>query len=220
MKINLLPNQKLWFTSDTHYNHSNICAATTNWAISPEDYRVRNFKNLDQMNDTLVNNINNLVGENDILIHLGDWSFGGFESIAEFRSRIICKNVHIVLGNHDHHILNNKNNIQSLFASVHQYLFLSVSLPQVSRNQKVEKYDFVCMHYPIASWQNMNQGVIHLHGHTHLPPNHRVHKGKAMDVGVEGNGLEPISLREILKLVKDNKIMPISLPTDHHVERL
>lgn len=220
MKINLLPNQKLWFTSDTHYNHSNICAATTNWAISPEDYRVRNFKNLDQMNDTLVNNINNLVGENDILIHLGDWSFGGFESIAEFRSRIICKNVHIVLGNHDHHILNNKNNIQSLFASVHQYLFLSVSLPQVSRNQKVEKYDFVCMHYPIASWQNMNQGVIHLHGHTHLPPNHRVHKEKAMDVGVEGNGLEPISLREILKLVKDNKIMPISLPTDHHVERL
>jgi len=31
------------------------------------------------MNDTLVNNINEMVGENDVLIHLGDWSFGGFE---------------------------------------------------------------------------------------------------------------------------------------------
>lgn len=220
MKINLLPNQKLWFTSDTHYNHSNICAATTNWAISPEDYRVRDFKTLDQMNDTLVNNINHLIREDDILIHLGDWSFGGFESIAEFRNRIVCKNVHIVLGNHDHHILNNKNNIQTLFTSVHQYLFLSVSLPQVSRNQKTDKYNFVCMHYPIASWQDMNHGAIHLHGHTHLSPKHRVHTGRAMDVGVEGNNLDPIEMNEILKLVNHNKIATLSLPSDHHVKNI
>ncbi len=37
---------------------------------------------------------------------------------------------------------------------------------------------------------DMNQGVIHLHGHVHLPPHLRVADGKAMDVGVDGNGLE------------------------------
>ena len=31
--------------------------------------------------------------EDDFLIHLGDWSFGGFDSIKEFRSRINCKNI-------------------------------------------------------------------------------------------------------------------------------
>lgn len=220
MKLSLLPGQKLWFTSDTHYNHSNICSATTNWNVVPDDYRTRDFKSLDSMNDALVNNINSLVGENDILIHLGDWSFGGFESIAEFRNRIVCKNIHLVLGNHDQHILNNKNNIRELFSSVHQYLYLTVTLPQASKNQKIEKHNFVCMHYPIASWQNLNQGTVHLHGHTHLPPKHRVHKGKAIDVGVDGNVLDPISLQEILSLVKNNPMTSLSLPLDHHVENL
>ena len=102
MKIVLEKGQSLFFTSDTHYNHSNICRATTKW--SDADNLTRDFKSLDHMNDTLVNNINEIVGENDILIHLGDWSFGGFESIEDFRNRILCKNVHLVFGNHDHHI--------------------------------------------------------------------------------------------------------------------
>ncbi len=75
MKIVLEKGQSLFFTSDTHYNHSNICRATTKW--SDADNLTRDFKSLDHMNDTLVNKINELVGENDILIHLGDWSFGG-----------------------------------------------------------------------------------------------------------------------------------------------
>ena len=49
------------------------------------------------MNTTLVDEINNKVGENDFLIHLGDFSFGGFDNIAEFRGRILCKNIHLFL---------------------------------------------------------------------------------------------------------------------------
>ena len=46
--------------------------------------------------------------ENDILYHLGDWSFGGLNQIWEFRKRLNCKKIHLILGNHDHHIENNK----------------------------------------------------------------------------------------------------------------
>jgi calcineurin-like phosphoesterase family protein len=90
MKITLEKGQRLFFTSDTHYAHSNICSATTNWTESSN--MTREFNSLDKMNATLVNNINCMVGEDDILIHLGDWSFGGFDKIEEFRSQINCKN--------------------------------------------------------------------------------------------------------------------------------
>jgi calcineurin-like phosphoesterase family protein len=144
------------------------------------------------MNTALVDNINNKVGENDVLIHLGDWSFGGFEMIEEFRSRIVCKNIHLVLGNHDHHIDNDKNGIKSLFSSVNHYINLDLRRP--INKATTEKFKFVLMHFPIASWDNMNTGVIHLHGHVHLPPHLRIADGRAMDVGVDGNDLEPISL--------------------------
>jgi calcineurin-like phosphoesterase family protein len=216
MKIELKKDQRLFFTSDTHYGHSNICSATTKWDNASN--MTREFDSLDHMNDTLVNNINNMVGEDDILIHLGDWSFGGFEKVQEFRDRIVCKNIHLVLGNHDHHIERNKEGIQRLFSSVQQYLRLEVRRP--INKATTEKFIFVCMHYPIASWHDMNQGVIHLHGHVHLPADIRVADGKAMDVGVDGNGLEPLSMNEVLSIMKDRPIKKLALPKDHHEKRI
>jgi len=215
MKLVLEKGQQLFFTSDTHDSHSNICSATTNWSVN--DGYARKFDSLQDMNQRLVDNINNMVGEDDILIHLGDWSFGGFDKIEEFRSQINCKNIHLTFGNHDHHIERNKEGIQRLFSSVQQYLRLEVRRPN---GKLVDKFSFICMHYPIASWHDMNQGVIHLHGHVHLPPHLRVADGKAMDVGVDGNGLEPISLDEVLSIMKDREIKKLALPKDHHEKRI
>ena len=218
MKIVLEPHQNLYFTSDTHYSHSNICRATTNWTDA--DSVTRDFKSLDHINDTIVDNINSIVGEDDVLIHLGDWSFGGFEKIEEFRSRLVCKNIHLTFGNHDHHIRNNKSNIQNLFSSTHDYLHLDIRRPSAKGKGMMDKYTFVCMHYPIASWDGMNNGVIHLHGHVHLPKHLRIADGKAMDVGVDGNDLEPISLDKIIHLLKDQPIKKLCLPKDHHEKRI
>jgi len=212
MKLTLQKGQRLFFTSDTHYAHSNICSATTKWTESSN--LTREFNSLDHMNATLVNNINNMVGEDDILIHLGDFSFGGFDKIQEFRDRIVCKNIHLVLGNHDHHIERNKEGVQDLFSSVQNYLRLEVRRP-VSKSM-MDRYTFVCMHYPIASWHDMNQGVIHLHGHVHLPYHLRLAEGKAMDVGVDGNELEPISMDQVLGIMQMQPIKKLTLPKDHH----
>ena len=206
----------LWFTSDTHFGHSNICRATTKWEGA--DNVTRDFKSLDHMNDTLVNNINEVVGVDDILIHLGDWSFGGFENIELFRNRINCKNIHLVFGNHDHHIRRNKGDVQSLFSSVQDYLMIVLRMHKPGNI--VDRHTLICMHYPIASWNNMNNGVIHLHGHVHLPNHLRVADGKAMDVGVDGNNLEPIDLDNILRIMDKQPIAKLSLPKDHHEKRL
>jgi calcineurin-like phosphoesterase family protein len=221
MKIKLNPGKKIWFTSDTHYDHKNICRATTQWKDS--DNLTRDFKSLDQMNDELVFWINNQVGQDDILFHLGDWSFNGFENIRKFRERIVCKNIHLILGNHDHHIERNKENIQSIFSSVNEYLSLDVKwdLNQTQMMLKTpNSAHFVLMHYPIASWNGMNDGVIHLHGHVHLPNHLRVADGKAMDVGVDGNKYEPISMDEVLKIMSKQPIAKLTLPKDHHEKRV
>lgn len=215
MKLILQPGQKLFFTSDTHYSHSNICRGTTRW--NDAENLTRDFDTLEKMNSTLVNNINEVVGQDDILIHLGDWSFGGFEMIQEFRDRIICKNIHLIYGNHDHHIRRNKGGIQDIFSSTQDYLHLDLRIPN---GKEVEKMTLVCMHYPIASWDGMNDGVIHLHGHVHLPPHLRIAEGKAMDVGVDGNNLKPITFQEIRSLMKNQPIKKLSLPKDHHEKRI
>ena len=218
MKIVLEKGQNLYFTSDTHYGHSNICRATTNWTDA--DSVTRDFKSLDHMNDTIVNNINSIVGENDVLIHLGDWSFGGFENIAEFRSRIICKNIHLTYGNHDHHIRRNKDNIQSIFSSTQDYMHLDIRRPSIKGKGMMDKFSFICMHFPIASWDSMNVSMMHLHGHTHLPKHLRIANGRAMDVGTDGNDLQPISLDEVVSLLKNQPIKKLCLPKDHHERRL
>jgi len=210
MKLTLGKGQKLWFTSDTHYNHGNICSATTQWT---NPVTCREFKSLEHMNAHLVGNINEKVGENDILFHLGDWSFGGFEQIELFRNQIVCKNVHIITGNHDHHIENDREGIQSIFSSVNKYLNLvvkwNVGTPLMGEQR------FALMHFPIASWDNMARGAIHLHGHVHFEADKRIGVGKMMDVGCDGNELYPIEMSEVLKLMRDQPIKSM-FEFDHH----
>lgn len=207
MKIQLLKNQRLFFTSDTHYSHANICEGVSNW--SGKD-KTRPFQTLEGMNDTIVQNINSTVGKDDVLFHLGDWSFGGFERIGEFRNRINCQNVHLILGNHDHHIERDKNGVRSLFSSVKHYHRLSVVTPTG------DKFSFVLMHFPIASWDGMLDGVMHLHGHVHLPPHLRIAEGRAMDVGMDGNGMFPISMEEVVSLLGSRPIKGLKITEDHH----
>ena len=211
MKLILKEGQKLFFTSDTHYNHANICSATSNWT---DPSRARQFKSLDLMNDYIVSKINNTVRQDDILFHLGDWSFGGFEFIEVFRKRIWCNNIHIITGNHDHHIERNKENVRDLFASVHKYLELTVVRPALYKTPPIHT-NLVLMHFPIASWNNMAKGTIHLHGHVHFEPRHRISAGKMMDVGMDGSFYEPYSLGQIKQMMEDQPIKSL-FPHDHH----
>jgi calcineurin-like phosphoesterase family protein len=250
MKIKLKEGQKVFFTSDTHFHHSNICSATTKWD-GKGDRTHRQFDSLEEMDETLIKNINNAVGENDILFHLGDWSFGGIEQIWNFRKRLICKNIHLITGNHDHHIIRAKvlpnahskieelNGVitdgpnpkrfgdsrdqlfnvhaKELFSSVNPILNLTIQIPTPS-NQKDIKHNFILCHFPIASWEGMGEGFIHLHGHVHLPKELKINEGRAMDVGVDGNDFKPVSLEEVLKQLGKRPIKALRLQKDHHQE--
>ena len=247
MRITLRGEQRLFFTSDTHYAHTNLCTGTTKWGPGN---RTRDFKTLSQMNDAIVNSINSVVGQDDILIHLGDWSFGGIDKIWEFRKRIICKNIYLFLGNHDEHIKLNKVlpnvwsdengilqdgpnpnrygddrdrmfdiNAKDIFVEVEKLDDLEIVIPRDrtdSTQTKDKTIQFIACHFPIASWERMGRGVMHIHGHVHLPPNQKISAGKAMDVGMDGNHLVPYPLQEVVRTLRDRPIKCLVLPGDHH----
>jgi calcineurin-like phosphoesterase family protein len=207
----LLTTGKVYITSDTHFGHKNIVRGVTNWRTQDGEVPIdstRDFQTIEQMNERLIDGINHFVGQDDTLIMLGDVSFGGFDNIGIFLERLVCHNIHLILGNHDHHIENNRDYVQGRFLSVHHYLEVNIN----DRN-------FVLCHYPLQSWHGMGKGVIHLHGHVHLPSDRKFGQGKKMDVGMDGNGLDPYNINEIIKIMDKRSSLPEMLG-DHHFDGL
>ena len=198
----------IWITSDTHFGHTNIAGPKiSNWSSG-----YRDFNSVHEMNMALVDGINKYVKEDDILYHLGDWSFGGVHNILQFKNLIICKNVHLILGNHDQHIVDKEikyhetsfNPIE-LFSSVQDVLTLDIG-----------KTKLFLSHYSHRVWLGSHKGVIHLYGHSHgsIPD-----YGKSMDVGVDVafkkfGEYRPFNIGDITNIMSKRTIEKI----DHHGE--
>lgn len=179
------------FTSDTHFGHKNIVLGVTNWPDESKERSCRKFETINEMDELLLEHINSKVKSTDTLYHLGDWSFGDFENILTYRKRINCRNVHLILGNHDHHIERNRAGIRGAFSSVTHYL-------EVSFN----KHHIIMSHYPFQSWNRGHHGSWMLHGHCHgnLPldaMNRKIH-----DVGVDTHqNFSPYSFDEMIEIM-------------------
>lgn len=189
-------SRNIWFTSDTHYGHTNIVGPS----VSRWKSGYRNFDSLEKMNSTIVNNINEVVKHEDILYHLGDWSFGGIYSIYQLRERLNVGEIHLILGNHDKDI---DKRAQEL---LHSNIFNSI---QHCLQIDIEKQRFVLSHYSHRVWNGHHRGVIHLFGHSH---GSLEGIGKSMDVGIDTNSMYPYSLEEILKIMNKKEIKEL----DYH----
>lgn len=195
--------KKIWFTSDTHFYHRNIAGK----GVSRWSGGWRTFKDEFEMTDTIINNINKYVGADDVLYHLGDWSFGGIERIEEARKRIICQNIVLYYGNHDGNI-RRTGYYKDMFMKTKdvELLHFDKSIPPI-----------FCSHYAHRVWDGSHKGWIHLYGHSHdsIPD-----YGKSMDVGVDSayrllGEYRPFSLEEILEIMNKREIV---FP-DHHEEK-
>lgn len=184
----------IWFTSDTHYGHKNIAGKeVSRWTDG-----FRKFTSVQQMNEALITNINKYVKEDDTLYHLGDFAFGDAKAIREFRNSLICKNIHLILGNHDEEIEDSLE-LQELFASV-GYVYTGY----------IGKQKFHLSHYSHRVWPKSHRGTIHLYGHSHgsIPD-----YGKSMDVGVDTHkDFRPYHINEIYSIMSKRDVHKI----DHH----
>jgi calcineurin-like phosphoesterase family protein len=179
------------------------------------------------MNSEIIKGINKYVKKEDTLYFLGDWSFGGIESIWECYNKINCKNIIFILGNHDEHI--NKNHIlpnckreepysQSIISGIpigkeypdyveSQLLFKKV-IPYLE--VKINKTNFILCHFPIEEWNDRYGKSIHLHGHQH--GKNRIIKNR-LDVGIDNafkifKEYKPFSEEEIYEIIqKQNRFL-------------
>lgn len=79
----------IYFISDTHFNHRNIIK-----------YADRPFNDITEMNNTLINNWNSIIKEDDIVYHLGDFALTCDEKLKELYS-YLNGTIILIRGNHD-----------------------------------------------------------------------------------------------------------------------
>lgn len=213
MKIQINNKQNVFFCSDPHYGHSGIVMGTSNW---DNKSGCRPFDTIEDMNSVLVNNINSVVGKNDILFCLGDWSFGSYKTgenitnIKKFREQIKCENVHLIFGNHDAEIIANKDDSKYLFSSVAYYREIVIIEQPLGQGEKSTKQKIVLSHYSYRVWNGMHNGDWMLFGHSH--GNLKGAEGKTVDVGFDTNNLKPYSYQDIKDIMSTKQIVKL----DHH----
>jgi calcineurin-like phosphoesterase family protein len=152
------------------------------------------------MDQIIFDNINEVVGLDDTLYILGDFCFKGKKPI-EYRSRIICQNIHLIYGNHDRR--SDFNDDLQGFSSVQDVKEI------IHCNQKI-----FLSHYPHRSWPASHKGSFHCYGHVHSKLDHEDRKcnRKTLDVGVD-NCInydkpfgQPFSFKEIQKIMLNERI--------------
>jgi len=185
----------VFVTSDLHAYHKNITRGTSSWN---DPKKTRNFATEVEMTEHLASEINKVVGEDDLLIHCGDWSFGGEANVSKFRNLINCKNIITIQGNHDH--LWNKFT-PDLFIETLQIGYFQFKGVQ-----------FVCSHYPMFNWHGQNKGSLNIHGHTHggeCDMLKQIHQFKSFDVGIDVHykyfgTYQPFNLLDVASMLEHN----------------
>ena len=195
---------KIYFTSDCHFNHTNIMK-----------YSGRNFYNIGEMNDELIFQHNELVKPNDIVYNLGDFTFQSVEGAVNILKQLNGRH-RFIRGNHDSWLFDKSSNDFNALRAVHDEL-----LRQGSSKEKVEwiqdYYEFrdngtlyCLMHFPLFTWHHSYKGSINLYGHCHAGIEHMVF-GRQMDVGVDNayrlhKSYRPFSIEEITERLLQREI--------------
>jgi calcineurin-like phosphoesterase family protein len=188
-----------WFIADTHFGHSNIIK-----------YCNRPFKDVVEMNETIINNWNNVVDKNDIVYHLGDLCFGDEKDIANYL-RQLQGNIKIVFGNHD--------KVLKKFAkkdiNAHLDLRNRIEFLGDYKEITIENQFIVLSHYAFRVFNKSHRGGWNLWGHSHGSLSDDPHS-LSIDIGVDCHNYTPINFEQVKKIMSKKLWKPI----DHHGEKL
>ena len=175
-----MEEKKVFFTADHHFGHKNIIGFTG-----------RPFLSLDDMNEGMIKAWNLKVDVLDDVYHLGD--FGVKISKVKLNEILVRLNgqKYLIKGNHDKDKYDDVYKKHFIWTKFYHQL-------HASTNGRL----IVLSHYPIESWNGMNRGAWHLHGHCHgkLKP-----KAGRLDVGVDVHAFLPIEVDKLKNLITSRK---------------
>jgi calcineurin-like phosphoesterase family protein len=171
--------------SDPHIGHENIIK-----------YCNRPFNNIQEMNDTLINNYNSVINKNDCVLWLGDCFFKGDSEKYQY----ILKNMNgykfLISGNHDQG----------------DSSMSSMGFELVMKEAVINIKGIICRvnHYPYDATQGFpdkfaakrprkNPGEILLHGHNHSIT--KITSKQSINVGVDAWNYFPALYNDVANLV-------------------
>ena len=165
--------RKLWLTSDEHYGHKNIIA-----------YQNRPFHNLEEMDRALVANHNAVVGHDDCVIHVGDFSFGNGAFFAKTAKSL--NGAHFFMdGSHDRAMREFFSDPEALGG-----VGTAGADPKLNLLPKLFEFTYagravVLCHYQMAAWKASHHGEsTHFYGHSHAKTQPDKSK-RCRDIGVD-----------------------------------
>lgn len=190
-----------FWTADLHFNH-----------LRANELCRRPFKDVEEMNETLITNFNKILKKEDTLWVIGDFCMGKDAAInaLEFRQRLNAGIVNLITGNHDykgHREYKTIKYFPETFDAVYEY----------GKYIKIASVGIFMSHWAGRTWPEQGHQSWNLYGHSHasLPDDQNA---LAIDVGVDcfQDGIHerffPYSLKEIEKIMKLKTYVKI----DHH----
>lgn len=172
-----------FLTADTHFGHPLMLTACK-----------RPFANADEMNERLIEAWNSVVHPKDTVWHLGDFAMKlDNREIADIFYGLNGRK-HLIIGNHDVH----KDG--SLLPALAHLQWESVAH---AAEIKHDGQRIMLAHYAGYTWNQEHRGSFLAYGHSHgtllgMPG--------SVDVGVDNQGLKPISCEEFVRQAEDTII--------------
>ena len=184
----------IYYVSDTHFRDQSIF-----------DKCKRPFKSLLDMEETIIRNWNKRIKDEDVVYVLGDLVKDDDASAIQIFNKL-KGHKHLIIGNHDHQLLENINN-SNLFETIKFIDLIN------DENRKV----CIC-HYPLMDWMEFNRQGILIYGHIHNKTEKNGYAYKLMkefyktlpayNCGVDVCNFEPKTLDELIHLKEENKDEP------------
>lgn len=171
--------RNIFVISDTHFSHANIL----NFTDEKGDKIRPHFKDVQEMNEIIIHNWNKTVKQDDIIYHLGDFSFGGKDQIGKMARRLNGRK-RLIMGNHDY----NAKDYTIHFDKVMSWRQLG---------GKEFKRPLILCHYPLdnASFDHREDNALNVHGHLH---NRLTDKPFHVNVCCEHTNYMPINIEDII----------------------
>lgn len=193
---------RIFFTSDTHFNHARIIELSK-----------RPFASIPEMNEALVRKWNEVVGVDDTVYHLGDFAMGPKVEHKSFFDQLKGRKA-LVRGNHDQ----SKTKMLAMgWDEVHTTLEMNLDpvtgleaggglrvymahIPPRGADPYIER-----SYSPEFLPEPPSQYDIWLCGHAHEK---LFRRGKVINVGVDVWGFRPRQFQELLTAVEPHQVTP------------
>jgi len=195
---------KIYFSADYHLDHANIIKYanrpfTHKHDLNPDEtWKSPEIKQqrCQEMNLSIVRNHNNKLTEDDLLYHIGDFSFKGTSNARYWENQLNGTITHI-LGNHD-----KNNGVKSYITHAimkfgGNIVYVTHVPPENNQMETLESYvisacDFIICGHVHDLWKHK-----HIETWSHGCRNKKL----AINVGVDVWNYEPVSIYSILKYI-------------------